>query len=825
MRRWTRLLRINSVTIGCLLILLVFGLWWADEVMQEPKPFFLVPLSRLELLVSDLRFRVRGPELPGPEVVIAAVDEKSIDQLGRWPWPYTVQAQLVRQLTAYGAAAIGYDVVFSSSDTSAGLENVQKIDAALALRGYYHTPELQQLLGRVLAEAAHDHIFADALRASERTVLGYFFHWNCKDVEHLQATELERYVQNLTVSRNAGYTPRVAPGASLSTLQLPRACAVESNLPVLSQAVWGNGFFNSRPDATDGVIRHYPLLAQLNPGHRPAATDRQHTFFAPLGIRVLERYLQQRDGHASTIMSVDATETQGRAQIWVVTGRQRYEIPMNHESQMVLNHLGPSELRPEEQGAERRYRFPRYSIVDIVQGHTSAAPPEAFRNKMVLVGATATGLSDLRITPFDTAIPGVESHATVIDNVLRQRFLVTPWWGPALTAATIVLLGLVLTLVLPHLGPLRGDLVTVALGLGYVSLNYVLFLQGWLLNIVYPLLSVVLVWAGMTIYHYVVEQRQSRYLRRTFSTYLSPELVTMMARDHVEPKLGGSSGTRTAYFTDIQSFSSFSEVLSAEQLVALLNEYLTAMTDILLAEGGTLDKYEGDAIVAFFGAPIAQPDHAARALRVALRMQQALVSLRARWADEGDKWPDLVKQMRMRIGINAGDIVTGNMGSTMRMNYTMMGDVVNTAARLEASAKQYGVYIQCTLQTLQLAGQDDFEWRYLDKVKVVGKSEAVETVEIMAYKGTLPDEQVLAMGGRLSDELRAMREIYHQGLELYRQQQWDEALARFTESDKREAVFAKRPTTPSRVYIERCAFFKDNPPGPDWDGAWILTSK
>jgi adenylate cyclase len=333
------------------------------------------------------------------------------------------------------------------------------------------------------------------------------------------------------------------------------------------------------------------------------------------------------------------------------------------------------------------------------------------------------------------------------------------------------------------------------------------------LNIMYPLLATFVVWLGMTIYHFLFEQRQSRYLRKTFSTYLSPELVTMMVRDGIEPRLGGSSGVRTAYFTDIASFSSFSEVLSATQLVELLNEYLSAMTDILVAEGGTLDKYEGDAIVAFFGAPIAQPDHAARAVRVALQMQQALARLREKWHAEGDKWPDLVRQMRMRIGISSGEIVTGNMGSTMRMNYTMMGDVVNTAARLEAAAKQYGVYVLCTTETLLLAGPDDYAWRTTDKVKVVGKLEAIESVEIMAYKGQLPPEHV------------QMQAIYQQGIELYRQQQWDEAMAKFTASEKLEEVFPRRPTTPSRVYIERCEFLKAHPPGPHWDGSWALTSK
>jgi adenylate cyclase len=811
--------RFNSTTLGLLLTLMVLLLFWLDQAHQRQKPFVVAWLHRLELLASDLRFRMRGPMAPGPEVVIAAIDEQSVDELGRWPWPYTVQAQLIRRLTAYGAAAIGYDVVFSSSDTSAGLDSLQTIQASLATRGYYHDAELQALVESTVAAADHDQLFATALQESGRTILGYFFHWQCQDVAHVPESELEHFLHNLTIAKNARYVPRVEPGASLGALHLSPACAAESNLPVLSQAVWGNGFFNSRPDSDDGVIRYYPLIAQYRgrlgvPGdgaQEATAPGQQNDLFAPLGMRLLERYLQERHGNANTLVSISADQ---EIQVWLVAGRQRLEIPADEQGRMIVNHLGPSELTLNETTARRQYRFPRYAIADIVKGRETAAPPEAFRDKIVLIGATAVGLADQRITPFDPAFPGVETHATVIDNVLRQRFLVAPWWGNWCTTANIVLMGLCLILILPRLGALWGDIVTTLVLLGNVGLNYTLFsTQGWVLPIMYPLLATFVVWLGMTIYYFLFEQRQSRYLRKTFSTYLAPELVTMMVRDGIEPRLGGSSGLRTAYFTDIASFSSFSEVLSATQLVELLNEYLSAMTDILVAEGGTLDKYEGDAIVAFFGAPIAQPDHAARAVRVALKMQQALAQLRQKWHAEGDKWPDLVRQMRMRIGISSGEIVTGNMGSTMRMNYTMMGDVVNTAARLEAAAKQYGVYILCTTETLRLAGPDDFAWRTIDKVKVVGKLEAIESVEIMAYKGQLPPEHV------------QMHAIYQQGIELYRQQQWDEAMAKFIASEKLEDVFPRRPTTPSRVYIARCEFLKEHPPGPHWDGSWALTSK
>jgi len=292
-----RCLRLNSTVLGLWLTVIVVLLCWFDDTQETQKPFFVAPLHRLELLASDLRFRVRGALLPGSEVVIAGIDEKSLQELGRWPWPYTVQADLVRRLTAYGAAAIGYDVVFSESDTSAGLGNLQAIDTPLAARGYYDDADLKARLADVLAKANHDQIFATALQESDRTILGYFFHWQRRDVEHLPEAALERHLHNLTQSKNARYTPRVAPGASLEKLHLPPAYAVQSNLPVLSQAVWGNGFFNSRPNREDGVIRHYPLIAQYRghldvpgaPGRDLSAAGPQNDFFAPLGMRVLER--------------------------------------------------------------------------------------------------------------------------------------------------------------------------------------------------------------------------------------------------------------------------------------------------------------------------------------------------------------------------------------------------------------------------------------------------------------------------------------------------------------------------------------------------------
>lgn len=771
---------VKSPLIGLFLTSLVLLLHVLDPAL----------LRSFDRLTSDVRFRLRGPKVPGPEVVIVALDEKSIDDkdLGRWPWPYNVQAGLVDQLTAYGASSIGFDVVFSSSDTSAGIKQWHDLKDHIELHPGSATPTLQALVDRKLAEADHDSQFATALQRSGRTILGYFFHWEQRTTAHLNEPEMEQFFTHIRHSKYNAVTK--IDGASLRALRLQSAWAVESNIAILSQAAWGNGFFNNDADE-DGAIRRYPLVVQYR--DRVEIPGQQDCLFAPLGIRVLERFLQ-----GQTMLSISP---EGVALVALV-GSRNVRIPTNTQGEMLINHRGPGGT------------FPYYSAVDVIKGRHDTAPPEAFRDKIVLVGATADALKDLRVTPFDPVLPGVEIHAAIIDSILHNDFLVEPWWGSPYTAVSILLLGSFLTILLARVGALWGTLSTAILLVGMAVLNYTLFVQAGLwLNLIYPLLSIVVVWAAMTLYNLVVERQRRNYLKRIFEVYVPSKLLAQMEPAQVEPELGGKSGMHTAYFTDIASFSSFSEVLTPTQLVHLLLEYLTAMTDILEEEEGTLDKYEGDAIVAFFGAPVHLSDHAERAVRTAVKMQQELARLRRKWASEGEQWPDLVHEMRMRIGICAGEFVTGNMGSIKRMNYTMMGDVVNTAARLEASAKQYGVYIQCTTETLQMAGADAFEWRFLDRVRVVGKTLPVETVEILAMKG------------ELSSELMQMRAVFHQGLDLYKQRAWDEALAKFAESDKYEEKFSRRPTTPSRVYIERCEYFKVTPPEPDWDGSWTLTSK
>ena len=437
--------------------------------------------------------------------------------------------------------------------------------------------------------------------------------------------------------------------------------------------------------------------------------------------------------------------------------------------------------------------------------------PFEFVGKKLYYGLTATGTSDLNPMPFDPRYPMVGLHANALNTILDNKIIHEV--SKAQIGIIIIMFGLFLSFVVPVLSPAIGGLVTATvLGL-YGWIAFWLFSNQYIwVDMVGPLLTLAFGYLGITVYNYIQEEKNKQFLKESFGTYVSPELIDQMYESGEEPSLGGEEGYHTAFFTDIQSFSAFSEKLTASELVALLNQYLTDMTDVLLENNGTLDKYIGDAIVAFYGAPIEVKNHELWACRTAIKMQENLAVLRKGWQEEGDRWPEIVHNMQNRIGISSGQMVTGNMGSESRMNYTMMGDNVNTAARLESSAKQYGIYIQIADSTYQPV-KDKIVVRDLDNVRVLGKSEPVKVFELISEIGQEPEKY------------KKILPAYHEALDLYKNQEWKKAIEAFKASDALEDMFPGRKTNPSRIYIPRCEHFLDNPPGDNWDGVWTLTSK
>ncbi len=443
-----------------------------------------------------------------------------------------------------------------------------------------------------------------------------------------------------------------------------------------------------------------------------------------------------------------------------------------------------------------------------------------FKDKIVLVGATMPELHDFHATPFATSgnMPGFETHANAIQTVLSGNYMrYAQIWVNLLL---LVIAALVIVIATKKAGSLWGFLIYMGLAAGAMGLAVFEFLNfNYIIDLTGPLTALTLGYISTTSYEYFIEQREKQRIRGMFSSYVSPQLVNRMLESGREPELGGDEVYMSAFFSDIESFSSFSEKLGAGELVELINEYLSAMTNILTEEGGTLDKYIGDAIVAFFGAPVPMEDHAYKACIVSQKMQYRLAELREKWKAEGDRWPEVVKQMRNRIGVNTGLMVTGNMGSESRFNYTMMGDNVNLAARCESGAKSFGVYTMVTEETKKEAEKfgDRCIFRYLDCIVVKGRTQPVNVYEIMGLKDRITEEEL------------ECRELFEKGVEAYKNQQWEAAIGWFEQSSELEQYRpGEQPmieTNPSLVYLERCEHMMEQPPGEEWDGVYVMETK
>lgn len=487
------------------------------------------------------------------------------------------------------------------------------------------------------------------------------------------------------------------------------------------------------------------------------------------------------------------------------------QIPIDRWGHYQINYKGRYNT------AETERVFQHLSYYDITKNRVD---PGLFQGKIFILGSAAPALFDFVTAPHEENYPGVLTHATILQNILNDDFLVT--LQERYQQIIVVLLALVCLLVGLYVKSYISIALSFVLMGGYLGIAYHYFEQGLYLGASKQIFVILFTNIIALIIQFYFETKEKRFLGNAFKQYISPELIDEMVNNEIMPTLGGSKSNITAYFTDIASFSTFSEKIGdPSKLVELLNEYLTAMTDTLLENKGTLDKYEGDAIIAFFGAPMPLPNHAQNACDSAVDMQTKLMALRKKWAGEGNKWPKVVHDMHMRIGINSGDIVTGNMGSTMRKNYTMMGDAVNLAARLESAAKQYGAYIQISEDTQKHLDEGRFIYRSLDTIRVIGKSQPVKTFELLAKPGCENEAQ-----------LYKLVEIWEQARTAYLAMDWDRAEKLFTECLDYEPHHPDRDpgskTTPSHVYIKRCEAYKINPPvaqGETWDGVFTATEK
>lgn len=689
-------------------LLLSLGLIGVGMLLSVARPSFFESLDRK---IYDLNFLLRGGAPPSGQVVLVTIDEKSLQEIGRWPWPRSMMADLFEEVIRRGARVVVPDIFFA--EPSGGPEG-DRSDRALA----------------------------ETLRRHPSIFLGYFFLMSPEEVKEsaLDATQFQRNFDNLS-------------GSSLpfhfQPLRIRQATEVQDALSLFSRLPGGrrHGFFNTESDP-DGTIRKTPLLM--------AYRDR---IFPSLLLQVA-MYLRGR-------WDPEFLETFG----------------IDDYGDFLVNYRGGGS------------GFPRVSADDILHARKTIS----LEDKVVLIGATASGLEDNRPTPVDPVTPSVMLSAHLIDNLIQGDFLKKDWRTDLFSRCLLLISGLLLAIFLPRIRPMAGLTLFAACLLAESLLIHLLFTSlRWVVPGVYPLFSTFLVYGGTSLYGYLLKIKETQFIKGTFEHYLSAEVIQELTDHPDRVRLGGERKELTVFFSDIRDFTSIAETTPPEVLVDFLNHYLTPVTDVILNHKGLLDKYIGDAVMAVFGAPLPEPAHPRLACRAAAEIARLVRDSQAKWQEEFR-----IPRLRIGIGINTGPMTVGNMGSERRFDYTVIGDAVNQASRIEALNKYYGTTVLVSEATY-LHAKNDFPFREIDQVQVKGKKAILRIFELVAES---PD-----------DSGKTLR-TFSEGLSRYREGKFATAKALF------ESCLADNPSDgPARLFLDRCRRLEETPPA-DWTGITTFLEK
>jgi adenylate cyclase len=704
----------------------------------------------------DYRLRLSLSNKGDDRIVILDIDEKSLKQEGRWPWGRDKLAGLMDMLFGqYGVAVVGFDVVFAEPDNSSGWNVLQ----ALGEKQFRDVEQFHAVLKQIRPELQYDALFAEKLKG-RKVVLGYYFSNSEKGAQASKSGALPAPVFSADVFRGrpVGLSSWEGFGANLQTLQSNATSA---------------GHFNPLVDF-DGVVRRIPMLV-----------EHDGQIYEALSLAVVRTIL---DVQALTPgFAGERNEDYGGLE-WLTVGPAQggLTIPVDAEVSALIPYRG------------KRNTFRYISVTDVLNGKT---PLSELQNKIILVGTSAPGLMDMRSTPVGEVYPGVEVHASMISGILNQDIKQHPPYMLGANVILVLLIGVSLSVLLPLLSPVRGMLLSLLFLTGDVALNLSLWNHA---DLAMPLAGGILVilslFALNMSFGYFVESRAKRQITNLFGQYVPGDLVDEMARHPESVSMESDSRELTVLFSDVRSFTSISEGLDPKELSALMNEFLTPLSRVIYKQRGTIDKYMGDCIMAFWGAPLPDPDHARRAVIAGMEMQRALHALRPEFMARG--WPEI----QIGVGINTGRVSVGNMGSEVRVAYTVMGDAVNLASRLEGITKEYGVLILVGEST-RLA-TPGIVYREIDRVRVKGKAQPVAIFEPMGLQGEVGQ-----------DVLEEMK-LFQQVLRDYREQQWDKA--------ELELLSLKNMSPACKlyqVYAERVAYYRNTPPGADWDGAFTFETK
>jgi len=711
-------------------------------------------IEQLEYLLYDTRVLLTMPGDVDPRIVIVDIDEKSLAEIGQWPWGRDRLAKLINELfDYYQVQIVGFDVTFPEPDESSGLRVLDQ----LAKTDLAENQEYRAQLKDLRPQLDYDQVFADSLK-DKPVVIGYYF--------------------NLLGTGQKSTTKGTLPRPALTEndfkgtkVYAQSAVGYNANIDVIQSSALDGGHFTPALDE-DGVVRRVPLLVEY-----------QGNYYQSISLAM-----------AKYVLFVDKLTPVFGKELFEDTGYPRLEglqlgynrIPVDANVQALVPYRG------------RRNSFPYVSAVDVIRG---LADPNILAGAIVLVGTTTESLFDMRTTPVQKDYPGVEIHANMIAGILDNAVKERPTYTRGVEFLQLLLTGLLLAVILPLLSPVLAVSMVLFTFLVTVGLNF-FFWQYY--NLVFHLASllilILLIFLVNMFYGFFIERRGKQQLSGLFGQYVPPELVDEMSEDPTAYTQEALSREMTVLFTDVRGFTTISEGLSPGDLSALMNAYLTPMTRIIHENRGTIDKYIGDAIMAFWNAPMDDPNHARNALVTGLAMLERTVAIREEFLERG--WPEI----RIGVGINTGMMSVGDMGSEFRMAYTVLGDAVNLGSRLEGLTKGYGVEIIVSESTRDAVS--DFVFRELDVVRVKGKDEPIAIYEPLAPVSEVSDEEYKELA------------IHEQAMKAYYIQEWDQAESYFKQVQ--EMVPARKLY---QVYLDRISEFKKNPPGDDWDGVFTYTTK
>ena len=744
-RHWRRI----AVT----LIPLVFALLHASELLQ------IGVLQRLDDIIYDARLRATMPNTIDDRIVIVDIDEKSLAEIGRWPWGRNKLADLTEELlNRQKVALVGFDVVFAEPDDSSGLKRLKQ----LAQNELKDQPGFSEKLGQLQSGLDYDSIFAKSID-KQPIVMGYYF---TSDRDGLVSGLLPQPVMDkqLLQGRPIKFTSWNGYG---------------SNIETIAKAAPVGGFFNSITES-DGVVRSIPLLAEFK--------GQYYESLSLAMFRMLVGSPKVEPGFPKEKFL--SRNYQGLESILLKQGDKTLAIPVDGRVATLVPFRGNGGVS----GGSFRY----ISASDMLAKRIA---PGTLKGKIILLGTTAPGLLDLRVTPVGETYPGVETHANVISGFLDGKVFVKPDYAVGFEVVILILSGLTLAFALPLLSAPMAVATSVLVIGALVGLNFWLYLSyGLVLPLGSALVMALTAFALNMSYGYFVESKSKRDLANLFGTYVPPELVDEMVKDAGSYSMKATTKELTVMFCDMRGFTQMSETMEPTQLQALLNSVFSRLTDQIRGNRGTIDKYMGDCVMAFWGAPVDTPDHASLAVKTALEMANAIRNLNEEHRAKG------IPEIGIGIGLNTGTMCVGDMGSDIRRSYTVIGDSVNLGSRLEGLSKTYGVDIVVSESTRKLA--NDFAWQELDKVRVKGKDNAVAIFWPVAPEG------------RIDADKTAELKTWGSALKAYRMQDWDQCDVQILNLQR---MNAKKYLY--QLYTERVASMRLLPFDPEWDGATNFQTK